>query len=151
MDRFFLHDIIFNSCRIKKDIVQLDETELGKRRILNLGHTIGHALESTSSYKISHGNAIAIGMIAIARISEKLSGLSRKDRKRIESIILSTGLATKIPVHFSTDEILFALQRDKKKAGEKIKFVLLKGIGLPFVSDDVFGDLLRCTIEEMKT
>ncbi len=149
-NREYLEEIILTSCRIKKDIVEIDEKETSRRRILNLGHTLGHALESTSGYTISHGNAIAIGMIAITRISEKLFSLSQKDRNRIENIISSLGLATKIPEDYSTDEILSALQKDKKKAGKKINFVLLKKIGSPFVSDDVPTDLLRYTIEEMK-
>jgi len=82
--------MVERSCKIKKGIVEIDEMDMGVRRILNFGHTIGHAIEAESGYMIPHGNAVSIGMIASARISEKLNYLSSEDRNRIEHLIKST-------------------------------------------------------------
>ena len=150
-NRPFLEAIIQRVCTIKKGIVEMDEREQGLRRILNFGHTLGHALESASEYGISHGNAVAVGMIAAARMSQKLYGLPAEDRERIEGLIASLSLACGIPEDLATEDILSGLQRDKKKDGDTIHFVLLKKIGLPFVNGGVPDDLLRETIEGLRT
>jgi len=150
-NRPFLEAIIQRVCTIKKGIVEMDEREQGLRRILNFGHTLGHALESASEYGISHGNAVAVGMIAAARMSQKLYGLPAEDRERIEGLIASLSLACGIPEDLATEDILSGLQRDKKKDGDTIHFVLLKKIGLPFINGGVPDDLLRETIEGLRT
>jgi 3-dehydroquinate synthase len=149
-NRPFLETIIQRACTIKKGIVEMDEREQGLRRILNFGHTLGHALEAASEYGISHGSAVAVGMVAAARISQKLYGLPAGDRERIEGLIASLSLACRIPQALATEDILSGLQRDKKKDGDTIHFVLLKKIGLPFVNGGVPDDMLRETIEELR-
>lgn len=149
-NRPFLETIIHRACTIKKGIVEMDEREQGLRRILNFGHTLGHALETASGYGLSHGNAVAVGMIAAARISQKLYGLPAEDTERIERLITSLSLACRIPQDLAMEDILTALQRDKKKGGDTIHFVLLKKIGLPFVNGGVPDNLLRETIEELR-
>lgn len=149
-NRSFLEEIIQTACRIKKDIVEMDEKDQGQRRILNFGHTLGHAVEVASGYTLSHGNAIAIGMIAVARLSKKMHGLPEEDRKRIERLIASFGIDCLIPKELATEDILAALQRDKKKDGDTIHFVMLKKIGFPFVAGGVPDYLLRETIEELR-
>lgn len=149
--RPFLEAIIQRACTIKKGIVEMDEREQGLRRILNFGHTLGHALETASGYGLSHGNAVAVGMIAAARISQRLYGLPAEDMGRIERLITSLSLACRIPQDPTTQDILAGLQRDKKKNGDVVNFVMLKKIGLPFVNGGVPGDLLRETIEELRT
>jgi 3-dehydroquinate synthase len=129
----------------------MDEREQGLRRILNFGHTLGHALEAASRYRLAHGNAVAVGMIAAARISQKLYGLPGEDRERIEGLIASLSLASRIPEDLATEDILSGLQRDKKKDGDAIHFVLLKKIGLPFINGGVPDDLLRETIEGLRS
>lgn len=149
-NRPFLETIVQRACMIKKGIVEMDEREQGLRRMLNFGHTLGHALEAASKYELSHGNAVAIGMIAAARMSQKLYSLPAGDRERIEKLIASLSLACRIPQGLKTENILAGLQRDKKKTGEFIHFVLLKKIGFPFVNGGVPDDLLRETIEELR-
>jgi 3-dehydroquinate synthase len=149
-NRPFLEELIMTACTIKKDIVEKDEREQGLRRILNFGHTLGHAVEAASGYRLSHGNAIAIGMIAVAGLSKKMHGLPEEDRKRIEGLIASFGLACLIPKELKTEDILVALQRDKKKDNDTIRFVMLKKIGFPFVNGGVPDDLLHETIEELR-
>lgn len=149
-DSLFLEKVISVSCSIKKKIVEIDEKEKGRRRILNFGHTLGHAIEQVSGYSISHGNAIAIGMIAAARMSKKMHILSDDYSVRIERLLTVLGLAYRIPKELKTAKIMVALQRDKKKDGEEILFVMLKNIGSPIIKGGVPEDLLRNTIEELK-
>lgn len=148
--RPFLEEIIPLACGIKKNIVELDEKEEDRRRILNFGHTLGHAIEQVSGYGISHGHAIAIGMIAAARISRKMDGLTKNDQERIEKLVASLGLGCLIPKEMATEDLLVALRRDKKKEGDTINFVMLKKIGFPVIKGGVPDDLLRETIEELK-
>jgi 3-dehydroquinate synthase len=145
-DRPFLETMIQRACTIKKGIVEMDEREQGLRRILNFGHTLGHALEAASGYRLAHGNAVAVGMIAAARMSQKLCGLPAEDLKRIEGLIASLSLVCRIPQELRTEDILAGLQRDKKKEGGVVHFVMLKKIGFPFVNGGVPDDLLRETI-----
>ncbi|MFH1079910.1 MAG: 3-dehydroquinate synthase [Pseudomonadota bacterium] len=150
-NRPLLEKIIQTACTIKKGIVEMDEREQGLRRILNFGHTLGHALETASEYRLAHGNAVAVGMIAAARMSQRLHGLPAEDRERIERLIASLGLACRIPEDLTTQDIMSALQRDKKKDGNTIHFVMLKKIGLPFVNGGTPDDLVRETIEGLRS
>jgi 3-dehydroquinate synthase len=149
-DREVLEKIVQNSCRIKKEIVEIDERELGLRRVLNFGHTIGHAIEAESNYTISHGAAVSLGMVAAVRISEKLYDLPGADRKRIEHLLESMGLASSIPQAITTDGIMARLRVDKKKEGDMINLVLLKRMGMPFINGGVPESILRETVEGLK-
>ncbi len=146
----FLEEIITRSCRIKKGIIEIDEMEKGVRRILNYGHTIGHAIEAESRYSISHGEAVSMGMVVSAAISERLKYLPSEDRERIVSLISAIGLPNYIPKALTPDGILSRMKMDKKKEGDTIYFILLKGIGIPFVNDGVPEELIRETIEELR-
>jgi len=145
-----LEEVVWKSCTIKKAVVEVDETEKGLRRILNFGHTVGHAIEAESGYTISHGEAVSMGMVAEAFISEKLRHLSTEERRRIEALLRSFGLPQRIPGSLETDGIVSRIWVDKKKTGRTVPFVLLKKIGFPFVNGDVPERLLRETIEELK-
>ena len=142
--------LVENCCLIKKSIVEIDEKEQGLRRILNFGHTLGHALETISKYKITHGEGVALGMIAAARLSEKMGYLEGNETRRIEALIRSAGLPWKIPKSFAGDSIIPLLRMDKKKKGDIIHFVLLKKIGMPFISGSIEPKLITAVIEEMK-
>jgi len=146
-----LATIVGRSCRIKKEVVEMDEHDRGLRRILNFGHTIGHALESASDYRISHGNGVSVGMIGAARISEKLNYLATTDRMRIETLISQLGLLNHIPESVEISAILSRMKMDKKKKGNAIHFVLLKKLGVPFVNGSVEEGLIRETIEELRS
>ncbi|HOD36532.1 MAG TPA: 3-dehydroquinate synthase [Syntrophales bacterium] len=149
-DMKFLERIVSRSCRIKKGIVEIDETEKGLRRILNFGHTVGHAVEAESAFAVSHGEAVAMGMAAATILSEQLKYLSAEDRKDVLSVIRHVGLPDRIPAILDTGGILSRLKRDKKKEGENIHFVLLKKPGMPFVNGGVPLGLVSETIEAMK-
>jgi 3-dehydroquinate synthase len=138
------------SCRIKKSIVEIDEKEQGLRRILNYGHTLGHALEAQSDFHISHGEGVALGMIAAARISENSGYLESAARERIENLIRKSGLPCRIPESLTTGGIMARLKMDKKKEGDIIHFVLLKKIGMPFVNGGIDETLITPVIEGMR-
>jgi len=142
--------LVESCCQIKKSIVEIDEKEQGLRRILNFGHTLGHALETISEYTITHGEGVALGMIAAARISEKMKYLESSETKRIEALIREAGLPVKIPKSLDSDKIIARLKMDKKKKGDIVHFVLLKKIGMPFIDGDIDPKLIAAVIEEMK-
>lgn len=150
-DRSSLEEIVRRACTIKKGIVEMDEREQGLRRILNFGHTVGHALEAASGYTLSHGSAVAVGMIAEARISQRLHGLPLQEGERIEQLIASLGLPCRVPEGLAMPDILAALKRDKKKEGNIVNFVMLKKIGLPFVNGGVPDEIVQETIEGLQS
>jgi 3-dehydroquinate synthase len=145
-----LEEIVTRSCRIKKGVVEIDEQEKGVRRILNFGHTIGHAIETESEYTIPHGDAVSMGMAAATAISERMHYLTAEDRERIIALIRAIGLPDRIPKDLKHDGIFARIKGDKKKAGDVLNFVLLKKIGIPFVTSGVPEQLIRETIEELQ-
>lgn len=149
-DPALLLKLVENCCRIKKSIVEIDEKEQGLRRILNYGHTLGHALEAQSNFTISHGEGVALGMVAAARISENAGYLESACRERIENLIRKSGLPCRIPQDISAGEIIPRLKMDKKKEGDIIHFVLLKKIGMPFVNGGIDNKIIASVIEGMK-
>ena len=149
-DPKLLLNIVETCCQIKKSVVEIDEKEHGLRRILNFGHTMGHALETLSKYNITHGEGVALGMIAAARISEKMGYLEDDAAKRIESLIRLAGLPVKIPTSLDGEKIIAQMKMDKKKKGDIVHFVLLKKIGMPFINGNIEHKLIAAVIEEMK-
>jgi 3-dehydroquinate synthase len=126
-----LGEIIARCCEIKAEVVSQDETEGGLRAILNFGHTIGHGLEAISSYgKYLHGEAISIGQVAAAELSEELTGLPAKDAVRIADLFKRAGLPTAVKLNAAQrPKLLGAMKLDKKVSDGEIKFVLAKRIG----------------------
>ena len=126
-----LRDVVARCCEIKADVVGQDETESGLRAILNFGHTIGHAIENSSGYgKYLHGEAIAIGQVAAAKLSYKILGLPFREVERIEKLFVTAGLPHKIKLDSGRRKKLFAAMKlDKKVSAGEIKFVLAEKIG----------------------
>lgn len=131
-----LEEIVFQSVKIKAEVVEKDEMDSGLRNILNYGHTIGHAIESVSGFNVGHGQAVAIGMLAAARISNKMGMLDENEVVRLKKVIAQAGLPTKMP-DFKLEEIMQAMEHDKKIRDNKVRFVLLKSIGNVFITDEV--------------
>ncbi len=142
--------MIETCCRIKKSIVEIDEREQGLRRILNFGHTLGHALEASSDYALSHGEGVALGMIAAANLSVKMQYLSADDSIRIRRVIQQAGLPTRIDDALVTDTVIGHLKSDKKKKDDVVHFVLIKKIGMPFVNGSISDRMINDVLEEMK-
>lgn len=117
------------NCKIKYEVVKLDEREANLRQILNLGHTVGRAIETLSDYTLLHGEAVAIGMASQVRIGQKLGYISEKEADRVIALYEKTGLSTHIPAHITTQELVSKLYTDKKVRKGKIRFVFQEGIG----------------------
>jgi 3-dehydroquinate synthase len=118
-----LATLIQKNVEIKANVVQQDEFENGERRLLNFGHTLGHAIENI--YELSHGQAIAIGMTAASRISEQLNGFTETDR--VISLLDKYGLPTL--AEFDKKKAMEVLKMDKKKVSQSMNYVLLDKIG----------------------
>ena len=131
-DQRTLAAVVARCCEIKADVVRQDETESGLRAMLNFGHTIGHALEAISHYgKYLHGEAIAIGQVAAAKLSAQVLGLPAKEVERIERIFQRAGLPSQVKLNApQRQKILTAMSLDKKVSGGEIKFVLARRIGV---------------------
>ncbi|MFC2034085.1 3-dehydroquinate synthase [Chloroflexota bacterium] len=136
LDNKALETIVSKSAEIKAIVVEKDEKDSGLRNILNYGHTIGHAVESVSELKTQHGEAVAIGMVAAARISNKTGVLDQSEVTRLINIIAEAGLPTEIP-SLKREKIIQAMQHDKKILQGKIRFVLPRTIGDVFITDEV--------------
>jgi 3-dehydroquinate synthase len=114
---------------LKAAVVHKDEHESGVRRSLNLGHTIGHALEVSCGYRLPHGAAVSMGIAAESAFAVRLGLLRANDRRQVVALLRSFGLATRLPVIRSRSRFHAALAVDKKNAGARTAFVLLRGIG----------------------
>ena len=137
-----LEVIVLENARIKAEVVEKDERESGLRGILNYGHTIGHALETVTDFQLQHGQAVAIGMVAAAKISSLMGFLEADDALRLKDVIRRAGLPTEMP-DLNVAEIIQAMQHDKKVKQDKIRFVLLKSIGHAFITDEVSPSLVE--------
>ncbi len=142
--------VIEGACLSKKGFVEIDEYDRGARRFLNLGHTLGHALEAESGYRVSHGEAVALGIRAAIALSQRLYDLPREDAKRALGLMERLGLPGKISWDADTSVILQYLRKDKKREGDRINFILLKRIGMPFVASGISEQILIDTIGELK-
>ena len=121
--------LIRRNCEIKAKIVEKDENEEGLRKLVNYGHTVGHAIETLTHYKkFSHGEAIAIGMAVAGRISNKLDRLSVKELEMQNDMLKRVGLSIKMP-DLDKNVLIEELRKDKKASDGKIEFVLLDSIG----------------------
>ena len=142
LDDRALETIVFRSAKVKAAVVEKDEMDLGLRNILNYGHTIGHAIESVSDFGISHGQAVAIGMLAAARISNKLGVFDTNELTRLKGVIEEAGLPTEMP-GLEAEAIIQSMRHDKKIVRGKIRFVLPKSIGEVFVTDEVSTSMIK--------
>ena len=139
-----LETIITRSCQAKADVVSQDEKEAGLRAILNYGHTIGHAVESLTNYqKFVHGEAVAIGMVAAAKIAIQMGLWTAAEAKRQNELIKKAGLPTDIPTELDIEAILEAMKSDKKVKAGKVRFILPTKIGEVTISDRVTAEIIK--------
>ncbi len=125
-----LTHIITRSCEIKAEVVSRDEREAGLRSVLNYGHTIGHAIESTTGYgKYLHGEAISIGMHLEAKLSHSIGILDEGEISRIKSIMDAYGLPVELPGDVDAQDMLKAMALDKKVLAGKLRFTLPERVG----------------------
>ena len=127
--KFACEYIAENNCKIKYHVVMKDERESGLREVLNLGHTVGRAIETVSEYRLLHGEALAIGMAAEVLLSARLGYMSDEEAERVIALYDRVGLPTRIPEYIDREALIKKLYTDKKVRDGKLRFVLQKGIG----------------------
>ncbi|MBR2259140.1 MAG: 3-dehydroquinate synthase [Blautia sp.] len=147
-DPDLLQMIIRGCCHIKAEIVEEDPKEQGKRALLNLGHTVGHAVEKLKDFTLLHGQCVAIGLVAAARISLNRDLLTRTEFDEIRSGLVSFGLPVKVE-GLTREEILAAMKKDKKKENGRIKFILPDGIGKAIMETGLSEEELAAGIDEI--
>ena len=135
--------VVARCVQIKRDVVEADEREGGMRKLLNLGHTVGHAIELLGEYRIPHGHAVAAGTAVMARACAAKGWCSEEDARRIEGMLAVHGLPT--GTRFALEDLYTAALHDKKRNGDAIDVVLVRGIGrseVRRVSLEEFAELL---------
>ena len=148
-DPAVLAPAIVESCRIKADVVTKDEREGGLRRILNYGHTIGHALEAVTKYRrFRHGEAIAYGMLGAADLAVARGALADRERQALVQLITQLGPLPPI-VDLPMGDVLEAIRRDKKVVHGRLHFVIAIEIGATDTLDDVTEDELRAVLKRL--
>lgn len=129
--------MIKRCCEMKAAVVEQDEREGGLRRILNFGHTIGHAVEAASGYRLIHGFAVAIGMVAVAELAVKAGIAPAAVAQELRAILQDYQLPIAIPPQYSPQVLRAFLQTDKKTVGGRVFFVLPEQIGRVRITDQV--------------
>ena len=133
--------VIARNIAIKAAIVEADEREAGARKLLNLGHTLGHAIEKRSGYTVGHGHAVGLGMLCAARLSQRLGLCGTDVEKRIAAALRANDLPTEQP--YGAEELTDAALGDKKRAGDSLTFILPVRIGECVHHPVAVGDLPR--------
>jgi len=149
-DKELLIDAIYCSCADKAEIVSLDERESGVRRLLNLGHTFGHGIENVLGYgTYLHGEAVAIGMCMVARLSQLEGNLSTRDVERINNILTLAGLPCSIgKYNITATQLNKAMSLDKKVIDGNIRLVLFLSLGNTYISQDYSEESLKQVLSE---
>ena len=136
LDEKTLEATILRAAAVKARIVSRDECDSGLRNVLNFGHTVGHAIEAVTGFKVNHGTAVAVGMVVAGRIACRMDLFPDRDLKRLINVIAAACLPTSMP-ELKIDEVLEAIKHDKKVSGGKVKFILPVRIGQVIVTDKV--------------
>lgn len=148
-DASALRKVVTGCARVKARVVSRDEHEQGLRQVLNLGHTIGHALETLASYRgIKHGEAVGWGLLGATRLAVRLGRLSPGAARRISALVRAVGPLPALP-RASAKRILAQMQADKKRRGGRLRFVLPVAVGRVQVSGDVPRGQILATLCEL--
>jgi len=146
LDPADLTEIVFECARTKLDVVAADERDAGRRMVLNLGHTVGHAIEAVTGYeRYRHGEAVALGLLAALRLSD-----AGELRDEVAELLSSHGLPTSLDSSVDVHAVIEAVDRDKKRTAEGVGFVLLSEPGDPRPGQRVEPDALRAAVEELR-
>ena len=140
--------MIRRTAGIKTEIVRRDPTEKGERALLNLGHTVGHAVEKAKNFSMLHGDCVAVGLAAAVHISAERGLLSSEEVSSIRTACTVFGLPLSVR-DLSAEEILHITKSDKKMASGQIRFILLEGIGKAFIAADVTDEELLSGIRSV--
>ena len=141
-------EMIYRCNLIKKNVVEKDPTEQGERALLNLGHTLGHAIEKYKNFSMLHGECVALGCVAAAYISWKKEFLSMEEYYEIRDMFVPFNLPISID-DIEPEKIVELTKSDKKMESGHIKFILLKKIGKAFISTDVSDEEMLAAVKEI--
>lgn len=142
-------EAVRRSVAVKARIVSEDEREQGRRVLLNYGHTIGHGLEAATGYgRFLHGEAVSVGMVGAAMLGRALGALSPEGVERHRAILQAFGLPVRC-AGVKVEEVLAAMELDKKVRGKRLRWVLLEGIGRPVVREDVPREVVAGVLEDL--
>ncbi|MEJ7875741.1 MAG: shikimate kinase [Solirubrobacterales bacterium] len=145
LDDASLRDVVFDCARTKIDVVAADERDSGRRQVLNLGHTVGHAIEAASEYgRYRHGEAVALGLIAALRISG-----AESLRAEVEALLARHDLPVRLDPSIALSGVVEALAYDKKADSEGVRFVLIERPGEPVTGARVDAAIVRSAVEEL--
>lgn len=128
-DRKTCEHIAEVNCRVKYQVVMKDERESGLREVLNLGHTVGRAIETVSDYRLLHGEAVAIGLVAEAELAQHLGYVTEEEKLAVKALLEKAKLPTAIPDYIDREALVRKLYTDKKVRDGRLRFVIQKGIG----------------------
>jgi len=142
--------LVYDAIQVKRDVVQEDPFEHGRRATLNLGHTFGHAIEQVSHYVVRHGEGVAMGLVAAANLSARLGYCDRALQSRIEVALQNCDLPTRIPSNLSPEALFAAMGSDKKRAAGKLQFVLIRDVNDVFMMGDVAETAVFETLEAVQ-
>jgi 3-dehydroquinate synthase len=135
-DKALITQSVYQSCEDKANIVAQDELESGKRALLNLGHTFGHAIENTLGYGVFlHGEAISVGMLMAAKLSQIVGDLNQQAVAQVQDLLEKSNLPISVDGKISASEFLSAMSVDKKVIDGSIRLVLMKRLGEAYISD----------------
>ncbi len=146
-----LEEVVRKCCQIKIRVVAADEKDTGFRRILNFGHTVGHAIETYTAYRVPHGMAVSMGMAAETVLSARTGLLRNGDNKRIFELLEQYKLPTRIPVNYDTEKIIELMNWDKKTEDSRITMVFLSTIGKALVRGSVPHNEIRDALTEVQS
>lgn len=135
-----LQSLVVQAIQVKREVVQSDPFEHGRRALLNLGHTFAHAVEQVSRYRVAHGPAVAMGLVAAANLSARLGYCDLALQPRLEALLRRLNLPTRIPADLPLPALYQAMFQDKKKAGNRLRFILLRDVGDVFIDEAVESD-----------
>ncbi len=151
LDREALIHAVERSCRDKAAVVAADERERGRRALLNLGHTFGHAIETGMGYgRWLHGEAVAAGMVMAADLSARLGWIGREEVARVEALLARANLPTRGPAELDAERMMELMAVDKKVVEGQLRLVLLKALGEAVVTADFPAELLRQTLDHCR-
>jgi 3-dehydroquinate synthase len=144
-----LQTLVARAIQVKIAIVQEDPFEEGRRAVLNLGHTFAHGIEHVTDGQVNHGEAVGIGLVAAARLSERGGFAKPGLASHVESLVSHVGLDPHLPGPIPPEKLVEAMRRDKKRRGGRLRFVLLRDIGDVIVTDDVASDDLVAVLDSL--
>jgi len=145
-----LQSLVTRAIQVKRIIVEEDPYEAGRRALLNLGHTFGHAIEQVSGYAIRHGEAVAMGVAAAAHLSAALGECPADLPTEIEAVLTRLGLPIRIPRNLNSTALVAAMSADKKKKHGRLRFILIRDIGETIIRDDVPLELVSGAIAALQ-